>query len=921
MSSLLEYLYAEERRGQGGAREALFFTFNVDLGFFETRLLGLTRAAGALVTVIADARMFDPDVRAIRSAGTAYIPGLAATPGGAFHPKVNILVGEDRTIISIGSGNLTLNGWHLNDELCTVITGDREQGCPDLVVEVADWLRGLDQQVRLSPAARPRIHRTIDALDDLVRSAPVLPTAHRLVHSGTTPILEQLPNGPAERLRLYAPFHDPAGIALGALINRYKPRTVTIAVQPGQTVLTPPALVAAANGSGVSLTFERAAGERYRHGKLIEATRPDGSQWALTGSPNLSSAALVRTLSGGGNCEVGVLTEPTTFSLYPGDGTPVPAADVPTHTVRDGPPNPEVAGGVLLLGAVRSEGNLTVTLHKPAPAPITVEVSHFHDLPESYTSLGVIPAGQADAVFDGDFPGGSRIRLTWLVAASVPGEPLQRRYGPAVPLTDPARAAQRRGGQTGNRSAPNDPLDLFGDPRLAEQWLAAVGKLATNRTRVPPPRSTSSGSRTEPADRARLADAAGWRQDNDPDSWARYTDEAVERLGQSIFVLATGGLPRLGSLLGDTHEPTAPVWADRVAEEDNGAVEGDTIEEQDSRTDNEPEPEPGAEKPDREAHRRARTAAEQRRYRAWLTDLVGKMRGRPAIDRAAMHALMLIGTAGKFWAGPSGGQGWLHLLADATVALDGDDIPAALEPQFGSLAAVALYLMRDAIPYGARGHDRDTYLAALAASEHLLVEADLDLVRAYSEPLRNDAGFPIDPAAVMEHATAAVQDDPTADLVATVQGAYPDWEVHAHGPNLLHVHGTFGKPFLAAGKALDLTDALPTVGVWATNHNGDWALAIVNEGTLSRVEPGRDRIVRHYDYALSTLLGPGRIAAGGEAERNADLRHRPQNRPSDLTRTAMSAVAVDSAVGPPSGCPAAGGAAAAPSSLHDGDRP
>jgi hypothetical protein len=267
-----------------------------------------------------------------------------------------------------------------------------------------------------------------------------------------------------------------------------------------------------------------------------------------------------------------------------------------------------------------------------------------------------------------------------------------------------------------------------------------------------------------------------------------------------------------------------------------------------------------------------------------------------------MHSLMLLGTAATLWSAPSGPGGWLDLLARATINLDGDDIPAALEPQFGSLAAVALYLMRDAIPYGARGRDRDTYLAALAACEHLLVEADPDLVHAFSEPLHNAAGFKIDSAEVMEHASAAVQDDATADLVATITRAHPSWAVHAHAPRLLHVHGVFGKPFIAAAKALDLAEPLATMGVWATNEDGRWALAIINGRTLSRIEPGNDRIIRHYDYALSALLGPGRIAAGGEAERNADLRHVPQNRPSEMTLSAMSSVGVDPGSAPPTAC-------------------
>jgi hypothetical protein len=44
IASPLPYLFAEERHGDRQAREALFCTFNADLGFFERTVLGVTQA-------------------------------------------------------------------------------------------------------------------------------------------------------------------------------------------------------------------------------------------------------------------------------------------------------------------------------------------------------------------------------------------------------------------------------------------------------------------------------------------------------------------------------------------------------------------------------------------------------------------------------------------------------------------------------------------------------------------------------------------------------------------------------------------------------------------------------------------------------------------------------------------------------------
>src|SRR6476646_7363902 len=102
----LVYLAAEEAHRDRQATDALFLTYNVDLAFVEARLLGLCPASGAMATVIADAAIWNPDVRSVRFAGRQYHAGLVAS-GGAFHPKLSVLVGAERSVAIIGSGNLT----------------------------------------------------------------------------------------------------------------------------------------------------------------------------------------------------------------------------------------------------------------------------------------------------------------------------------------------------------------------------------------------------------------------------------------------------------------------------------------------------------------------------------------------------------------------------------------------------------------------------------------------------------------------------------------------------------------------------------------------------------------------------------------------------------------------------------------------
>ncbi|MDN5744817.1 MAG: hypothetical protein L0H31_06805, partial [Nocardioidaceae bacterium] len=183
---LLGPIFEEAGTGDRQMREALFLTFNVDLGFFEARLLGPVRAAGAAVTVVADASVFAPDPRNVRSAGHGYALGLAAM-NGAFHPKLTIIAGPHRALIGIGSGNLTIGGWHSNDEVLTTIRASRDEGIPTIVSDVVAFLDQLPDRVTISPLARDGIARTATQLSELLDAGQPVDTGHTLVTSLTGP--------------------------------------------------------------------------------------------------------------------------------------------------------------------------------------------------------------------------------------------------------------------------------------------------------------------------------------------------------------------------------------------------------------------------------------------------------------------------------------------------------------------------------------------------------------------------------------------------------------------------------------------------------------------------------------------------------------------------------------------------------------
>ncbi len=135
LASPLTLLLAEEAHGDRQATDVLTASYTCDLGFFEAFALGPAQACGARTTLLSDLSMAAVDVRAARAAGRAYLPGYA-TCAGAFHPKLFVIAGPERTTAAIGSGNTTLAGWQGNAELWTVLRATQAR-CPALLADLA----------------------------------------------------------------------------------------------------------------------------------------------------------------------------------------------------------------------------------------------------------------------------------------------------------------------------------------------------------------------------------------------------------------------------------------------------------------------------------------------------------------------------------------------------------------------------------------------------------------------------------------------------------------------------------------------------------------------------------------------------------------------------------------------------------------
>lgn len=425
------------------AEEVLILTYAASLEFFERFALGEARGLQAATTVVADAAMVSADPVTVRGAGLRYVDGRAVCPGRtAFHPKLVVLAHRDHATVAIGSGNLTLPGWHGNEELWTVLHADSDSG-PTTLRGVSEFLRRLAAgPIAISADAKPAVERVAALLDGM----PADEDGPQLVSTLHGPIIDQLPEGPVDELILYAPFFDSRLRALSAIYDQFAPASTTIYVQ-SETSVDGDLLGTWAAERGAGLRW--CSDERYRHGKLVEWSR-DGSRHALTGSPNLSAPALLRGIAAAvpgsamanANCELGLVGRQS-VSLAP-TAVPPPTDGVGRLAFRsDG--TRDTAHTVLLLGATLVD-RLEVAIQAAAPVPEGMRIQTF-DVERDWTTLSAL----------GEVPEG--ITEHRVPALSLPPTTPLRLFGPsgasnAIFVGDPLTAAA---------AAPRRPRDRHRD--------------------------------------------------------------------------------------------------------------------------------------------------------------------------------------------------------------------------------------------------------------------------------------------------------------------------------------------------------------------------------------------------------------------------------------------------------------------------
>jgi hypothetical protein len=829
-----------EASGDWDVEEALFLTFNADVAFLERGVLVLCQSMGARVTVIADAGMWRPDPIAMKGAGTQYLVGLASH-SGAFHPKLTLLVGGDRVLALIGSGNLTMGGWQHNSELWNVLRAEDGQA-PQALFDLAEWLELLPDSVRLASDHAAALNRVAARLRGTLERFTPIDDGAQLIANLDRSFLSQLPGGPVDELTLYAPFIDEHARAVRALVEHFPTPKLTLVVQPGLTVVEPQALASVLRGQ-TGLTIVADTSRRYRHAKLVEWRRGPRRQ-VLTGSANLSAAAMLNTVSRGGNVELGILTN-VDEPLWPEPGLDPnhcvqmeSITDIPA--LRIGTLDPQTTGLAVpqLLSAVLVGNELKIELAYPVPFTVEVEYTN-NPLNGSWNSLGTMVAGHQTASFPADQLGDNALlRLNW----AGDDETILAR-GPAVPASVPERLRMRpSAGRAAGGPRIKSRDDLLGvDLRYLDAFASQLTKIHEDVTALKTPTTRSSGTST----------ASGAERkpeyEEEPAAWLWELEQTAQHLHGPVFSGFALGLPT----------PVQSTGWENFDSSETGDLDADAAvygDDQIAPPSDNPEPvEPLVHVADPDRIKKAR----RDRVRAFAT-MTGRL---STVSYLGLARLALCFYCAGDWKEHDPEP--IRLVTSfLTKALD-QAHSSGMGDEAKALAAVALTCVRRRVDNTAtspatqeakRLHDRCTDLD--------LGAVPLPLVTEYTQCLSAPGGRPLETADVYDE-LQTFSDHPQLDAVIMAADGH-GYDPEVLGPTSLQISVRAKEPLPAALKVL--TASKVPLGVIATSKtSGKSAIALWSDPDLYCIEiDDRDRWV-HYrsTQSLNVILAAMQTSEGG----------------------------------------------------------
>ena len=301
----------EEIEKSMGYEIALITTFNIDVEFFERYIINKLYSNGTRkIALIVDARELNKGIAEIRKSSVLLGKKYSVNPvsiTGAYHPKMLLLLAQDKARLIIASANCTYSGYITNNEIFNSFEVNSDdlhflpliQAAANFMLKSYEMSYGLDDELISEVQSISYLNQTSQS----DRGEAVL------LHNMDTGILEQAARlmNDVQSIDIAVPFYDNDLSALKAISERFPDAALNVYLQNHKSRFN---TIKSADIKDLDVKafdgFKSPKSRYFYHGKVIRFKSPKES-WVLYGSANCTQAALLKTPDQGGNVECNVI--------------------------------------------------------------------------------------------------------------------------------------------------------------------------------------------------------------------------------------------------------------------------------------------------------------------------------------------------------------------------------------------------------------------------------------------------------------------------------------------------------------------------------------------------------------------------------------------------------------------------------------
>ena len=294
-----------------GYNIALLTTFNFDINFFERKILStLIDNEVRKIELFVDSNGLNSALNENRnnSLNKKYIANPIKI-NSTFHPKVILLLGEDKAKLIVSSSNITLSGYTLNSEIFNVFIYDKDnKETLNLINSAINFFIKLNEIAYYKDV---NIFETIENLIYYNKSNQY--DDIKLIHNIDLPVIHQLKeiiNESIDSIDIAVPYYDNELLGYKDISEKFNCKNINLYIQNEKSTFPKEYnehnnIV---NSQQIKTYFKLKNNDKknFYHGKVFRFNLKNKS-FILYGSSNCTLSALSKTYHNGGNIECNIL--------------------------------------------------------------------------------------------------------------------------------------------------------------------------------------------------------------------------------------------------------------------------------------------------------------------------------------------------------------------------------------------------------------------------------------------------------------------------------------------------------------------------------------------------------------------------------------------------------------------------------------